>query len=71
MDTMSLHIAICGLTNMQRVLYQAAKNDSQLKVVREYKQRHQARGAVIVRIYDLVCLEREQSLYIVCLIVCM
>lgn len=48
MDTMSMHIAICGLTNMQRILYQAAKNDSQQKIVQEYKQRHKERGAVIV-----------------------
>ncbi|XP_053406122.1 DNA polymerase subunit gamma-1-like [Mercenaria mercenaria] len=47
MDTMSMHIAVCGLTNIQRTLYQAAKNDSKQKIVKEYKQRHKW-GAVVV-----------------------
>ncbi|KAL4228151.1 hypothetical protein ACF0H5_013584 [Mactra antiquata] len=48
MDTMSLHIAVCGLTNFQRVLYKAAKNDSNLKVVREYKQKQRIFGNVML-----------------------
>ncbi|KAK3096547.1 hypothetical protein FSP39_001169 [Pinctada imbricata] len=43
-DTMSLHIATCGLTNMQRVLYQAAKKNSNLKVVREYNEAKRQRN---------------------------
>lgn len=47
MDTMSMHIAVCGLTNFQRVLYQATKKDSKLKAVLDYKEKQRQRGQVI------------------------
>ncbi|KAJ8304120.1 hypothetical protein KUTeg_017703 [Tegillarca granosa] len=41
MDTMSLHIAVCGLTNFQRILYQSTvKKESNRKEVREYLDKH-------------------------------
>ena len=50
LDTMSLHIAVCGLTNFQRILYKASQNNSQRKEVREWKLKHQDR--FIVRIFE-------------------
>lgn len=48
LDTMSMHIAICGLTNLQRVLYKAAQNDSQQKAVLDFKKKQWQRGHVVV-----------------------
>ncbi|KAK3606282.1 hypothetical protein CHS0354_037959 [Potamilus streckersoni] len=39
LDTMSLHIAVCGLTSFQRILYQASKTHSNRKEVREYTEK--------------------------------
>ncbi|XP_067649163.1 DNA polymerase subunit gamma-1-like [Haliotis asinina] len=41
LDTMSMHIAICGLTNFQRILYQASGGKSMRKEVLEHKEKHQ------------------------------
>ena len=48
LDTMSMHIATCGLTSFQRVLYQANKKKSNLKAVSEFKQKQRQRGIVPV-----------------------
>nr|KAG5714277.1 hypothetical protein BaRGS_018494 [Batillaria attramentaria] len=39
LDTMSMHIAICGLTSFQRILYQSSAKDSSRKEVREHSER--------------------------------
>ncbi|XP_060083102.1 DNA polymerase subunit gamma-1-like [Ylistrum balloti] len=39
LDTMSMHIAICGQTTYQRILYQATNKGSQRKEVREHTAR--------------------------------
>ncbi|XP_076462346.1 DNA polymerase subunit gamma-1-like [Babylonia areolata] len=39
MDTMSMHIAICGLTSFQRILYQSSLKESSRKEVREHSER--------------------------------
>ncbi|CAD5121345.1 DgyrCDS9868 [Dimorphilus gyrociliatus] len=45
LDTMSLHIAISGLTSLQRTLFIAKKSDSKRKEVLEYEQSmHQRRS---------------------------
>ncbi|XP_063433085.1 DNA polymerase subunit gamma-1-like [Mytilus trossulus] len=36
LDTMSLHIGVCGQTSFQRILYQASKKGTNRKDVREY-----------------------------------
>ncbi|XP_052279468.1 DNA polymerase subunit gamma-1-like isoform X1 [Dreissena polymorpha] len=46
LDTMSLHIAICGLTNFQRVLYKAAKTDSLTKPILDYKLKQKQWGSL-------------------------
>ena len=44
---MSLHIAICGQTNLQRILYMAAKSDSNVKKVREYMKEKKLRNQFV------------------------
>ncbi|XP_052795995.1 DNA polymerase subunit gamma-1-like isoform X2 [Mya arenaria] len=46
LDTMSMHIAICGLTSFQRILYKAAETESTTKVVLEYKQKRKERNTL-------------------------
>ena len=57
MDTMSMHIAVCGLTNFQRVLYKAGKTNSQQKAVIEYRQKQKQRGALTVS-YNLLLFDK-------------
>ncbi|KAK7109098.1 DNA polymerase subunit gamma-1-like isoform X2 [Littorina saxatilis] len=39
LDTMSMHIAVCGLTSFQRILYQSSIKESSRKEVREHSER--------------------------------
>lgn len=39
MDTMAMHIAICGLTSFQRILFQSSAKQSSRKEVREHTER--------------------------------
>ena len=39
LDTMSMHIAVCGLTSFQRILYQSSVKETSRKEVREHSER--------------------------------
>lgn len=54
LDTMSLHIAVCGQTSFQRVLYQASKKGTNRKDVREYLEVRQVRNQQ-VKCHVILC----------------
>ena len=44
LDTMSMHIATCGQTGFQRMLYMARRKNSRTKEVREMEDKRWGRG---------------------------
>ncbi|XP_078314723.1 DNA polymerase subunit gamma-1-like isoform X3 [Crassostrea virginica] len=47
LDTMSLHIALCGMTSFQQVLYQSNKKSTNRKEVREYMEMRTSRRQMV------------------------
>lgn len=47
LDTMSLHIALCGMTSFQQVLYQSSKKSTNRKDVREYMEMKSSRKQMV------------------------
>lgn len=48
LDTMSLHIALCGMTSFQQVLYQSSKKSTNRKDVREYMEMKSSRKQMVI-----------------------
>lgn len=48
LDTMSLHIALCGMTSFQQVLYQSSKKSINRKDVREYMEMKSSRKQMVM-----------------------
>ena len=53
LDTMSMHIAVCGLTSFQRILYQSSAKDTSRKEVREHSERQKMFNMASVCIFIL------------------
>ncbi|XP_048734786.1 DNA polymerase subunit gamma-1-like [Ostrea edulis] len=47
LDTMSLHIAVCGMTSFQQILYQSSKKETNRKDVREYLEMKSSRREMV------------------------
>lgn len=54
LDTMSLHIALCGMTSFQQVLYQSSKKSTNRKDVREYMEMKSSRKQMVMSLKVLL-----------------
>ena len=68
LDTMSMHIAVCGLTSFQRILYQSSAKDTSRKEVREHSERQKMFNMASVCIFILSVLYDGEHLNCVCFV---